>query len=97
MGSEHGAALCMMRNLEVERVALAAMSVGIAKRCLQVMNAYANDRAQFGKPLNEFGQVQRHLAESYSEYRAGRSYVCVLLGVFFNKSATPFFYTSLAR
>jgi len=75
VGSEHGAALCMMRNLEIERIALAAMSVGIAKRCLQVMNAYANERKQFGKPLNDYGQIQRHIADSYAEYMAGRSYV----------------------
>lgn len=32
VGKEHGAALCMMRNLEIERVGLAAMSVGLARR-----------------------------------------------------------------
>lgn len=32
VGKEHGATLCMMRNLEIERVGLAAMSVGIARR-----------------------------------------------------------------
>ena len=31
----------MMRNLEIERVALAAMSLGIARRCLFEMNRYA--------------------------------------------------------
>ena len=87
MGSEHGAALCMMRNLEIERIALAAMSLGIAKRCLQVMNAYATERQAFGKPLNEYGQVQRHIADSYAEYMAGRSYVCVT-----KKQRKPFFF-----
>lgn len=32
VGKEHGATLCMMRNLEIERVTLGAMSVGIARR-----------------------------------------------------------------
>jgi isovaleryl-CoA dehydrogenase len=32
VGKEHGATICMMRNLEIERVGLAAMSVGIARR-----------------------------------------------------------------
>jgi isovaleryl-CoA dehydrogenase len=36
VGEEHGAALCMMRNLEIERIALAAMSLGIARRSLEV-------------------------------------------------------------
>lgn len=41
MGSEGDAALCMMRNLEIERIGLAAMSCGIARRSIEVMNAYA--------------------------------------------------------
>ncbi len=65
----------MMRNLEVERLTLAAMSLGIARRSLEVMNRYANERQAFGKSLSQFGQIQRHIAESFAEYRAGRCYV----------------------
>ena len=36
VGQVNGALLCMMRNLEIERLTLAAMSLGIAKRCLEV-------------------------------------------------------------
>ncbi|MFW5876632.1 MAG: acyl-CoA dehydrogenase family protein [Myxococcota bacterium] len=74
LGAEGSAMLHMMRNLEIERLTLAAMSLGIARRSLEVMNAYAKDRKSFGEPLNRFGQIQRHLAESYAEYMAGRSY-----------------------
>lgn len=31
VGNENGALLCMMRNLEIERVTLAAMGLGIAR------------------------------------------------------------------
>jgi len=65
----------MMRNLEIERLTLAAMSLGIARRSIEIMNAYARERKAFGKPLNSFGQIQRHIADSYAEYMAGRSYV----------------------
>jgi isovaleryl-CoA dehydrogenase len=65
----------MMRNLEIERLVLAAMSLGIARRCIEVMNGYAQDRRSFGQPLNAFGQIQRHIAESYAEFMAGRAYV----------------------
>ena len=65
----------MMRNLELERLTLAAMSLGIARRSIEIMNRYANERKAFGKPLNSFGQIQRHIADSYAEYMAGRSYV----------------------
>ena len=49
VGEEHGAALCMMRNLEIERIALAAMSLGIARRSVEVMNNYAAERQAFGE------------------------------------------------
>ncbi len=74
VGEVGGATLCMMRNLEIERLGLAAMSLGIARRSLEVMNRYASERTSFGKPLREHGQIQRHLAESYAEYMAGRAY-----------------------
>ena len=51
------------------------MAVGIARRSLQAMNAYANERKAFGQNLSHFGQVQRHLAESYAEYMAGKHYL----------------------
>ncbi len=74
VGSEGGATLHMMRNLELERMTLAAMSLGIARRSIEIMNGYARERRSFGEPLNRFGQVQRHIAESYASYMAGRSY-----------------------
>ncbi|MDH3199560.1 MAG: acyl-CoA dehydrogenase family protein [Myxococcales bacterium] len=74
VGEEGTATLHMMRNLEIERVALAGMSLGIARRSLEVMNRYANERSSFGKPLREFGQIQRYIAQSYAEFMAGRAY-----------------------
>jgi isovaleryl-CoA dehydrogenase len=65
----------MMRNLELERLTLAAMSLGIARRSFEVMNRYASERRAFGKPLSFFGQIQRHIGESYAEYQACRAYV----------------------
>lgn len=74
VGAEGGATLHMMRNLELERVALAAMSLGIARRSIEVMNRYATERTSFGRPLRDFGQIQRYIAQSYAEYMAGRAY-----------------------
>lgn len=75
LGEEGQGTLAMMRNLEIERLALAGMSTGIASRCLQVMVEYANQRKAFGRVLREHGQIQRYIAESYAEYRAARSLV----------------------
>mmetsp|Transcript_11547 Transcript_11547/g.22711 ORF Transcript_11547/g.22711 Transcript_11547/m.22711 type:complete len:419 (+) Transcript_11547:120-1376(+) len=74
VGEEGGAVLCMMRNLEVERIALGAMSCGIARRSFEIMNQYAKDRVAFGQPLTAFGQIQKYIGESYSQYMAGRAY-----------------------
>jgi len=80
VGREGDAVGHMMRNLEIERLTLAAMSLGIARRCIEVMNGYAAERKAFGRPINEFGQVQRHIAEAYAGFMAGRSYVYQVAG-----------------
>ena len=72
LGDEGEGAQQLIRNLEIERLALAAMSVGIAQRSLEVMVDYANERRSFGVPIREHGQIQRHIAESFAEYRAAR-------------------------
>lgn len=65
----------MMRNLEIERVGLAAMSLGIARRSISIMNKYALERHAFGKALNSFGQIQKYIADSYAEFKAAQCYV----------------------
>ena len=78
VGEVNQATLCMMRNLEIERLGLAAMALGIARRCINVMKDYANDRKAFGKTLWDFGQIQSAISTSYAEYMAGRCYVYAL-------------------
>jgi len=67
--------LCMMRNLEIERITLASMSLGIARRSIEIMSSYANERKAFGKPISSYGQIQKAITESYAEYMAGRAYL----------------------
>ncbi|GMV41398.1 MAG: acyl-CoA dehydrogenase [Myxococcales bacterium] len=72
LGDVGGGLIHMMRNLEIERLTLAAMSLGIADRCVEVMVRYAQDRRAFGQPLNRFGQIQRYIGESYAKTEAMR-------------------------
>ena len=65
----------MMRNLEIERLTLAAISLGIADRCLDIMLGYAAERQAFGRPIHEFGQVQRYIAESFAKTEAARTLI----------------------
>jgi len=75
VGKEGDSMLHMMKNLEIERLTLAAMSLGMAKRSLQIMVRYAKEREAFGKSLNHFGQIQKYISESYAEFQASRTYV----------------------
>jgi isovaleryl-CoA dehydrogenase len=76
VGGVNQAVSCMMRNLEIERLGLAAMAVGIAKRSLNEMKNYALQRQAFhSRDLLEFGQIQKMIADSYVEYMAGKCYL----------------------
>ena len=73
LGTEGGGITNMMRNLEIERLGLAAMSLGMAQRCLDVMVSYATERHAFGKPIHEHGQIQRYIGDSYAKVEAIRA------------------------
>ena len=75
LGREGGGITNMMRNLEIERLTLAAMSLGIADRCMDIMTRYAAERTSFGKPISEHGQIQRYIGESYAKTEAVRALV----------------------
>jgi len=75
VGSPGESIIHMMRNLELERLTLAAQSVGIARRCVVEMNRYATEREAFGRQIREFGQIQRHIGESFAEWRAMHAYL----------------------
>jgi len=75
LGALHQGLHGMMRNLEAERIGLAAQSIGICLRCLDEMTAYALERQSFGKPLLDHGQIQRLVAESYAKTHAARTLV----------------------
>ncbi|MEJ6664458.1 MAG: acyl-CoA dehydrogenase family protein [Euryarchaeota archaeon] len=65
----------MMGNLELERLTLAAMALGIARRSLEEMNKYATERTAFKSQIRDFGQMQRYIGESWAKYRSMRAYV----------------------
>ena len=70
VGGLHNGLTPMLRNLGVERLGLAAQSLGIARTCLETMHGYVTTRQAFQKPIVEFGQVQRMLSLSYTKYQA---------------------------
>lgn len=75
VGNLHEGLRPMLRNLAIERLGLAAESCGLAKTCLDTMITYMRERHAFGKPIAEFGQIQRIVAECYAKYRAARCFL----------------------
>ena len=49
-------------TFSMERSGVAAMSLGIIDRCLELCTQYAKDRVQFGQPIGEFQLIQEKLA-----------------------------------
>ncbi|KAG5488322.1 uncharacterized protein JKF63_08016 [Porcisia hertigi] len=75
LGVEGKGVMSMMRNLELERVTLAAMAIGIAERSVELMTSYALQRKAFGQPISNFGQIQRYIAEGYADTEAAKALV----------------------
>ncbi len=47
----------------IERSGVAAMSLGIIERCMELCVNYAKERVQFGRPIGEFQLIQLKLAK----------------------------------
>lgn len=72
VGDEGGSIKMMMRNLDLERITIAGISLGIARGSIEAMTQYAKDRKQFGKPIGAFQQMQERIAEAAAWYEACR-------------------------
>ena len=51
VGNEGDSIYHMMKNLELERITIAGISLGIAQACVDQCIKYANERSQFGKTI----------------------------------------------
>lgn len=78
IGQEGKGLVSMMRNLEIERLTLAAMAVGIADRAVELMTSYAAQRKAFGQSISSYGQIQRYIAESYADTEAAKALTYVV-------------------
>jgi short/branched chain acyl-CoA dehydrogenase len=58
--------------LDIGRIGVAAMGVGLAQGALDQALAYAKQRKAFGKPISKFQAIQAKLADMSSEIEAAR-------------------------
>jgi short-chain 2-methylacyl-CoA dehydrogenase len=61
-----------MHILDLGRIAIAALSVGLAQACYDEALAYAHERRQFGKPIFDFEATQFKLADMAMEIELAR-------------------------
>ena len=63
LGQEGGGWLQLMAGLNVERVILGALALGLAQRAFDDTLEYVKERKQFGRPVGSFQALQHRLAE----------------------------------
>jgi isovaleryl-CoA dehydrogenase len=73
VGEEGGSVKAMMRNLDIERITIAGISLGIARNCIEVATQYSKERKQFDLPIGAFQQIQERLSEAAAWYEACRA------------------------
>lgn len=75
VGVENDSVAHMMKNLNIERITISGISLGIAAATLEFSVKYSQERTQFGKPIAEFQMIQERLAEMATQIEAGRALV----------------------
>jgi short-chain 2-methylacyl-CoA dehydrogenase len=61
-----------MQILDAGRIAIAALSVGLAQACLDEALSYAQQRKQFNQPISKFQAIQFKLADMATEIELAR-------------------------
>jgi alkylation response protein AidB-like acyl-CoA dehydrogenase len=61
-----------LRVLDIGRIGVAAMGVGLAQGALDEALAYAKERHAFGQPISKFQAIQAKLADMSTEIEAAR-------------------------
>jgi len=64
VGQEGESIKMMMQNLDLERITISGISLGIARASIETATAYAKERKAFGKPIGAFQQMQERLTEA---------------------------------
>ena len=72
LGEQDAAWMQLMAGLNVERLILAAIQLGIGQRAFDDTLAYVKERKQFGRPIGSFQALQHRLADIATELEAAR-------------------------
>jgi alkylation response protein AidB-like acyl-CoA dehydrogenase len=72
LGERGGGFKQFLHILDIGRIGVAAMGVGLAQGALDQALAYAKERKAFGKPISKFQAIQAKLADMSTEIEAAR-------------------------
>ena len=72
LGRRGGGLRQFLHTLIGGRVAIAALSVGLAQACLDASLAHARERTQFGRPISSFQAIQFKIADMATEVELAR-------------------------
>jgi butyryl-CoA dehydrogenase len=75
LGQRGGGYRQFLHTLTGGRIAIAALSVGVAQACLDAALAYARERRTFGEPISRHQAVQFKLADMAMETEVARTMV----------------------
>ncbi len=74
VGEENRGVAVVMNGLDLERVIIGFLCLGIAERAVDLAVSYARERRQFGRSIGEFQLVQGIVADMYASLEALRSF-----------------------
>lgn len=63
----------MQQFLGPERVAMSLQALAVAKRAIEIVIKYSQERVQFKKPISEFEGISFKIAEMVANYQAGKA------------------------
>ncbi|MBV5325197.1 MAG: acyl-CoA/acyl-ACP dehydrogenase, partial [Rhodospirillaceae bacterium] len=71
-GWNNGWQMIVGSGLDVEKLEVAAIGIGVARAALDDAWAYAGERQQFGKTINHYQSIQHKLADMKTQLHAAR-------------------------
>ncbi len=71
-GWNNGWSMIVGSGLDVEKLEVAALGIGIARAAIEDAWAYAFERQQFGKPIANYQSIQHKLADMKTQLHAAR-------------------------
>src|SRR5260370_30384758 len=72
LGAEGEGFIGSLKILDVGRISIAALALGIAQGALEAATQYAKQRKQFGQPISEFQAIQFKLADMATQVEEAR-------------------------